>query len=859
MVIVLYTGYHSKPWNPLFYNETGLGGTEQALMSLAIEFAKKKYDVYVVGSVIEGDYTNPSNSLINESNKKLQNFVKYRTTESFKIEIGNKKIDWIIATSYIHYLEEFKDLNFDQSIFWVHNTDFYPWWNGKELPNQGRDLFLHEKLTHIICQTKWHKNKFIEQFPESKDKIKIIGNGLTTAKIFTEKVRPSYKQVDKLEEKDDIEFDKQVNYNKHANRPKFKHFDKIPYQFVYTSHAERGLAKVLEDWPSIKEKFPYAYLKISTPEYGLEYFEENFLSLLDNLDDVEFLGTLGRQEYIELLKSSEYWYYPSNYEETFCITALEMLACMVKPVTWETAGLKETLHGFNLEDFDDEIDLDAANYYAWRNRWPIVVDKWLKLMKKDLMIDFAYITTIEDNHEHIKDKLTGINIPNEWRYWIKDGFNAKNFTPTTYQQLGVRKNPLWKIDHSVDWYTREVTDGEVGCALSHIDIWQDTYNDAREATLILEDDFKIDHPVPWNEVYELLDEGFDLIYLGRYKVNEIEEKDIHYHHLWVHPEYSYNTHAYVLSKKGAKILVEHWVERYKQNLFALDEFFSILFGKSNRTDILAQFADLPKLKVAAPKINFILQESNRNTTEINTIDYTEVTTLPEEINTIDYTEVTTLPEEITQLPLETTPMNNNYTKILDASNWNVWCQKYINPYILKGQYQLMTDEIGPNIIEFPLFTEEFCKEIIALAEANTWVTDRHYFHPTTDQTMESLGMQEIYQKVLEEFVYPIWIWFWELDGEDWPKLSSENFIAKYDTLNQGSLGIHHDMSVITLNVKLNDDYEGGGTFIPRYKQTYQAKKVGHAMAHPGQITHKHGGRPVTEGTRYILVTFTNKP
>ena len=198
-------------------------------------------------------------------------------------------------------------------------------------------------------------------------------------------------------------------------------------------------------------------------------------------------------------------------------------------------------------------------------------------------------------------------------------------------------------------------------------------------------------------------------------------------------------------------------------------------------------------------------------------------------------------------------------EILDASDWDVWCQKYINPYLLKGQYQLMTDEIGPNIIEFPLFSEKFCKEIIELAEANTWVTDRHYFFPTTDQTMESLGMQEIYQKVLEQFVYPIWVWFWELDGEDWPKLGSENFIAKYDTVNQGSLGIHHDMSIITLNVKLNDDYEGGGTFIPRYKQTYQAKKIGYAMSHPGQITHKHGGRPVTEGTRYILVTFTYKP
>ena len=825
MKIVLYTGYHPKPWNPEFYKTTGLGGTEQALFSLAYQLLSKGNEVYVVGNVIEGDYGHP---LLSSTQKQV--LVKYRTTESFKKEIGNKKIDWIIAASYIHYLEEFKGLNFNQSIFWVHNTDFYPWWNGKELPNQGRDLLLNEKLTHIVCQTKWHKNKFIEQFPESTSKIQVIGNGINTDKIWAQKATKSNK-VQTLENPDELERGIEVK----DKRITTKFYAKIPNSFVYTSHAERGLAKVLEDWPKIKEKFPNAYLKISTPEYGLEYFEENFLSLLDDLDGVEFLGTLGRQEYIELLKSSEYWYYPSNYEETFCITALEMLACMVKPVTYEAAGLKETLHGFNLEDFDDEIDLDAANYWAWRNRWSVVVNKWLKLMKKPSMIDFTYITTIENNHEHISDKLTQINIPNGWKYWIKDGFNAKNFTLDTYKQLGVKKNPLWKIDHSVDWYTREVTDGEVGCALSHIDIWVDTYNDAREATLILEDDFLVEEQVPWNEVYELLDEGFDIIYLGRYQVNpSSSEKEIDGHPMWVQPEYSYNTHAYVLSKKGAQILVENWIDIYKKNIFALDEFFGVLSGKTARTDILNQFKNLPKLKFAAPKLNFIKQESNRFSTEINVVN-------SEELNNYMVNEYT------------------NPNEILDASDWDAWCQKYINPYLLKGQHQLMTDEIGPNIIEFPLFTEKFCKEIIALAEANTWVTDRHYFFPTTDQTMESLGMQEIYQKVLEQFVYPIWIWFWELDGEDWPKLTSENFIAKYDTLNQGSLGIHHDQSAITLNVKLNDDYEGGGTFIPRYKQTYQAKKIGHAMSHPGQITHKHGGRPVTEGTRYILVTFTNKP
>ena len=575
MKIVLYTGYQSTHWNPDTFLTTGLGGTEQSVLSLAFSLINLGYEVYVVGDVIEGDYKNPK--LKDKTNQLL---AKFRTTENFKKEIGNKKIDWIIATSYIHYLKEFEGLNYSKSIFWVHNIDFFPWWRGEDLPNGGRDLLLHEKLTHIVCLTKWHKNKFIEQFPETKDKIQVIGNGLNTTDIINSSGTDKKTDLDQP-----IDLELGIS-KKRQNKVHSKYFKKIPYQFVYTSHAERGLAKVLEDWPSIKEKYPQAQLKISTPEYGLEYFEENFISSLDSLEDVEFLGTLGRKEYIELLKSSEFWYYPSDYEETFCITALEMLACMVKPVTFETAGLKETLHGFNLENFEDEIDLDAANYYAWRNRWSVVVKKWDKLIKVLPMIDFAYITTIEDNHEHIANKLLEVNIPNEWKYWIKDGFDAKNFTADTYRQYGIKKNPLWKIDHSVDWYTREVTDGEVGCALSHIDIWVDTYADEREATLILEDDFKIDHQVPWNEVYELLDEGYDLIYLGRYQVDtEIPESVIPNHPMWVHPEYSYNTHAYVLSKKGAQILVENWIDIYKRNIFALDEFFGIISGKTNRKDI----------------------------------------------------------------------------------------------------------------------------------------------------------------------------------------------------------------------------------------------------------------------------------
>ncbi|KAA1242920.1 hypothetical protein [Aquimarina sp. RZ0] len=202
-------------------------------------------------------------------------------------------------------------------------------------------------------------------------------------------------------------------------------------------------------------------------------------------------------------------------------------------------------------------------------------------------------------------------------------------------------------------------------------------------------------------------------------------------------------------------------------------------------------------------------------------------------------------------------MENNSKKlnITNTRNWYTWCSSYINPIVLRGELELMIDKIDTDIIEFPLFTKQFCDEIIQLAEQNTWLTDRHGSYPTTDQELSTLKMNSIYQKVLEEFVYPIWKKFWDLNDQ-YLYLDSENFIVKYDIHNQGSLNLHHDGSLITMNLRLNDDFEGGGTFIPKFNKVINPSEIGSIIAHPGRITHKHGGRPVKSGTRYILITFT---
>ena len=82
----------------------------------------------------------------------------------------------------------------------------------------------------------------------------------------------------------------------------------------------------------------------------------------------------------------------------------------------------------------------------------------------------------------------------------------------------------------------------------------------------------------------------------------------------------------------------------------------------------------------------------------------------------------------------------------------------------------------------------------------------------------------------------------------------ENFIIKYEDKGQAALELHHDSSEFTCLTALNDEFEGGGTWF--HNQKMLAKNpTGGMTLHPGSITHLHGGRPITSGVRYIIVSF----
>jgi GR25 family glycosyltransferase involved in LPS biosynthesis len=441
-----------------------------------------------------------------------------------------------------------------------------------------------------------------------------------------------------------------------------------------------------------------------------------------------------------------------------------------------------------------------------------------------MQVDKIYIISLEANNKEevskIVNKLGDLGLEGPTDYEIVQGHNGH----TLELPVGYNAYSNWNLSSNTNdvWWQRDVTPGECGCAISHYNVWNKILEDGVERALILEDDFKSIKPISG---LQYPDVDWDVAYLGRYVFFADEEESIDLN--WISPLSSNNTHAYIVTKKAAGILVNDY--DFTKNLIPVDDFVSATVTKHRREDIIKLFP--PKLVGIATSDDMIVQ--SRPHEESQTEPYGKNINLDQ--------------EDIISTP---------YFEILDDSNWEEWKLKYINHTLAKGEYDLMIDDLGNNILEFQLFTEKFCKEAVALSETlNKWTVDRHEFYPTNDVLLPELGLDKIYSRVLREVVNPLCIHYWKLEGDSWPSMVSENFLARYTTDRQSHLSLHHDHSHITMVVKLNDEFEGGGTWFPKYNILSNPKRVGTATLHPGMITHLHGARPIHAGKRYICVSF----
>jgi len=242
-------------------------------------------------------------------------FGKMKNFDNLKNLIKNNAFHTIIVSRYVGFYEMYPTISFYQSFIWGHDIALFNY--GSSLSVENILTKWSEKITGCVCQTEWHKNLFLSMYPQLKDKVNIINNGIDT-KLFTPLVNSNNK--------------------------------KVTDRFIYTSCSERGLSRLLELWPQITDNLPNAELYISSYNQFPSNDEEIKLqNIINSFSNIKHVGKMNKTELYNLMSTAEYWLYPTNFNETSCITSMEMLMSEVICLYYPVAVLNNTLGDYGIK------------------------------------------------------------------------------------------------------------------------------------------------------------------------------------------------------------------------------------------------------------------------------------------------------------------------------------------------------------------------------------------------------------------------------------------------------------------------------------------------------------------------------
>ena len=177
-------------------------------------------------------------------------------------------------------------------------------------------------------------------------------------------------------------------------------------------------------------------------------------------------------------------------------------------------------------------------------------------------------------------------------------------------------------------------------------------------------------------------------------------------------------------------------------------------------------------------------------------------------------------------------------------------------------------EVHKDIIITPFYTPEFCDELVEMSKfynkkfsAYIHYVGKDHSRDATDQSpWDTLFFSRISRILFEDFcnhykkyICPV------LEKHFYPEKIIGWFspmIIKYSRKGQ-NVDLHNDASLITLNVKLNTDYEGCDVEFPRQGWTNKDLPKGWCMIWPSKVTHPHRAHPLISGTKYTLSSWSH--
>lgn len=206
----------------------------------------------------------------------------------------------------------------------------------------------HSRYDFVLALSEFHKNYLMTLFGVPENKIIVTRNGIEP---------------------------------KRWDRPKKEKKNVV----VWPSSPDRGIERALHVMDLVREEIPDVEFKAF---YGFDNMMKAgkseqvyyFQSLFNQRPWATMVGNVAQDRLIDELLEAKVWLYPTNFLETFCITALECALSGVYPVVRRHGALPHTLKNIPCDLIDRDCETVAdVRYYAERVVAAIKEDKWKSL------------------------------------------------------------------------------------------------------------------------------------------------------------------------------------------------------------------------------------------------------------------------------------------------------------------------------------------------------------------------------------------------------------------------------------------------------------------------------------------------
>ena len=348
--LVIHTGGSTgivKIWNPMTKKDQRISGSEYMAINLGKQFLKYGFRVFVIGSFEDSEN--------NINYQGIYDGIQYIDYKFFSEFVLKYVIDYLVISRYAAELIYYD--NIKRVYLWVHDV----------LPilqdSKSKCIQTHkEKFKYMIAVSKWQKENIVKELNIPEELIFVSRNAIYKERFIN------------------------------------KNIDKIPFRFIYSSAPDRGLNMLINIIPKIKEKYDQTTLYIYADK---KIIDTETLKIINDCDYI-FLNDRLDQDLIaiEYLKS-DIWLYPTDFTETYCITALEAMASKCLVATVDYCGLGNIIEGRGIlceHPIENNVDnlleklffvlerpslknhfLEKAYNWAIEQTYENLVKEWLKI------------------------------------------------------------------------------------------------------------------------------------------------------------------------------------------------------------------------------------------------------------------------------------------------------------------------------------------------------------------------------------------------------------------------------------------------------------------------------------------------